>query len=195
MSLLEKKQLGHGRFEVHSEMPSTELYSVHQVHGPDVVDISETDKKADGLAASFESLNKPLAIKTADCLPVVIEGKKGVVHLHAGWRGLASGILTSEKVSALSPERAYIGPSIQVCCFEVSEDFRENFPDNKNFIQKETLHFNLQAEAVDQLKKHYPQIKIEVSDICTKCDERFHSYRRGKEKSQRNWNLYIKDHA
>ncbi len=193
MSLIERKELAHGHFEVHSEFPEGKVYSVHQVHGPDVVDISETQEKADGIAARYESLDLPLAIKTADCLPIVIEGNKGVVHLHAGWRGLASGILASEKIKELIPERAYVGPSIQVCCFEVSEEFRENFPGNKNFEARETLHFNLQAEAEDQLRSLYPHLQIEVSSTCTKCDHRFHSYRRGKDKSERNWNLYIKD--
>lgn len=193
MSLLEKKQLSHGCFEVHSERPNTQIYSVNQVHGPDIVETSETEKKADGLCATYQELNWPLAIKTADCLPVVIEGTAGVVHLHAGWRGLACGILADSKIKDLAPERAYVGPSIQVCCFEVSEVFKENFPGNKNFEMRETLHFNLQAEAQDQLQKLYPGIVIEVSPTCTKCDQRFHSYRRGKEKSERNWNLYIKD--
>lgn len=193
MSLIERKELTHGVFEVHSELPSTPVYAVHQVHGPEIVGPGSADRKADGIAADYAALDRPIAIKTADCLPVVIEGRTGVVHLHAGWRGLATGILASPKIQALAPVRAFIGPSIQVCCFEVSEEFRENFPGDKNFIQKETLHFNLQAEAKDQMHRLYPGITIEDSGICTKCDERFHSYRRGKEKSERNWNLYIKD--
>lgn len=193
MSLIERKELNYGVFEVHSKLPEGSVYAVHQVHGPDIISASETQEKADGIVAIYEELDRPLAIKTADCLPVVIEGKTGVVHLHAGWRGLASGILSSEKIRGILPERAFIGPSIQVCCFEVSADFQENFPQNKNFLQKETLHFNLQAEAMDQLEKFYPGLRIEVSPICTKCDDRFHSYRRGKDKSERNWNLYIKE--
>lgn len=169
-----------------------DFLSVKQVHGTDIVGPETLPADADGLYVSWEDFRKPLAIKTADCLPIVIEGEAGVVFLHAGWKGLAHGILRKPEVHLVKPQRAFIGPSIHECCFEVSEDFRENFPGSPNFKKREgKFFFDLQLEARAQLREVFPNLLVEIAPVCTSCKPEYHSWRRDK-KQERNWNLYIK---
>lgn len=193
MTVAYQNSLNFGRFEVQTKMPEWEFHSVKQVHGTAIAPLKELPTEADGIVVYWDDFNLPLAIKTADCLPVIIEGEKGVVALHAGWRGLAQGILKQECIQEITPQRAFIGPSIHHCCFEVSEDFTQNFPDSPFFQrQKGRLTFDLQQEARSQLQSLFPDLQIEISPICTSCNQDFHSYRRDKTLTERNWNLYIK---
>jgi YfiH family protein len=192
MNVIFSEILNHGRFETRTTKPDTELIQATQVHGKDIVSPETLPCEADGLFSSWDKLDKPLAIKTADCLPVVIEGETGVVFLHAGWRGLALGILTQPEVVMIKPQRVFIGPSIHECCFEVSEDFKDHFPGSPNFKKhKVRFVFNLQEEAKKILKEKFPGLLIQIAPVCTSCNENFYSYRRHKT-TQRNWNLYIK---
>ena len=192
MEIPYSENLNRGRFETWTKKPDSFLIHATQVHGTDIVSPETLPCDADGLVVSWEELNEPLAIKTADCLPVVIEGQKGVVFLHAGWRGLANGILGRPEISMIVPQRVLIGPSIHECCFEVSEDFKNNFPESPFFTVRDEKHyFNLQEEAKRLLRKIYPNLLVEITPVCTCCNHAFHSYRRNKT-TERNWNIYIK---
>jgi polyphenol oxidase len=186
------ENLNRGRFETWTHRPEAPCYAVTQVHGVAIASLETLPCEADGIMASWSEIHQPIAIKTADCLPVVIEGEKGLVFLHAGWRGLKDGILTQPSVHMVHPIRALIGPSIQDCCFEVSLDFKENFPQSTHFSEREKKYFfNLQQDAKDQLKNTFPNLLVEITPICTCCHPGFHSYRKNKT-TERNWNLYIK---
>ncbi len=184
--------LDHGRFENWSSKPDLQLIHAHQVHGTEIASPETLPCEADGMIVSWENFHHPLAIKTADCMPIVIEGEKGAIFLHAGWKSLADGILKRAEVAMINPKSAFIGPSIRECCFEVTEEFKNHFPQSTHFSHKGSrLTFNLQAEALDQLRTLFPNLKTQDSGICTMCSEKFHSYRRDKTK-ERNWNLYLK---
>ena len=184
--------LNRGRFETRTHKPDMLLVHAHQVHGTDIVSQETLPCEADGLVVSWDDFNQPLAIKTADCLPVVIEGEKGVVFLHAGWRGLAHGILERPEIAMINPQRVLIGPSIHECCFEVSPDFAENFKDSPFLTKRDDkFYFNLQEEAKRRLRVTFPHLLVEIAPYCTCCNHNFHSYRRNKT-TERNWNIYIK---
>jgi YfiH family protein len=193
MSVPYQNSLNYGRFEVHTKKPEVDFLQAKQVHGAKIASLSELPCDADGIIVPWNDLVKPIAIKTADCLPIVIEGENGVVCLHAGWRGLHLGILRQKQIESVKPLRAFIGPSIHVCCFEVTSEFKHHFPGNKNVQEREgKLFFDLQQEARDQLRECFPNLLVEVSPICTCCNSHLHSYRRDKPLIERNWNLYIK---
>lgn len=184
--------LNSGRFETWTTKPQMSFLHVTQVHGTDIVSLETLPCEADGLVVSWNDFSSPLAIKTADCLPVVIEGNKGAVFLHAGWRGLADGILKRPEISLIDPIRAFIGPCIHSCCFEVTPDFKENFPQSEFFTESNgKLHFDLTLEAKKQLQEIIPNLLVSIAPVCTCCDNKLHSYRRNKT-TERNWNLYIK---
>jgi copper oxidase (laccase) domain-containing protein len=137
------ENLNRGRFETWTIRPSMEVLHVAQVHGVDIATAETLPCEADGLVVSWQEFGRPLAIKTADCMPIVIEGEKGAVFVHAGWRGLADGILKRPEIALISPQRVLIGPCIHNCCFEVSPDFRENFKGSTFFTELEgKLYFD-----------------------------------------------------
>jgi copper oxidase (laccase) domain-containing protein len=95
-------------------------------------------------------------------------------------------------MALINPQQVLIGPSIHVCCFEVSPDFKENFKHSSFFKESEgKIYFDLQQEASRILKEEFPHILVNIAPVCTCCNNKFHSYRRDKTKN-RNWNLYIK---
>jgi len=73
-----------------------------------------------------------LATLTADCLPVAIASRGAVAMVHAGWRGLAAGVIEAgvRAVSELGAEgslHAAIGPGAGPCCYEVGEEVHAAF--------------------------------------------------------------------
>lgn len=84
-----------------------------------LADADPPEVEADGFLLTAESpLDRRPAIVTADCLPVAIEGPRGIALLHLGWRGLATGLL-EDAVRRTEGESAVIGPAIGPCCYEV----------------------------------------------------------------------------
>lgn len=105
---------------------------MRQVHGVDVgVVTTATPPGAElrGVDAlvSVEP-GRTLVVLTADCLPVLVAGRKGAAAIHAGWRGLVADVV-SEAVAVLvrlgerrDDLRVAVGPSIGPCCYEVGEE-------------------------------------------------------------------------
>lgn len=187
-------QTSRGVFATYNERPDFSLFELSQVHGTNIFDLrlqGLTEKpEADGAIASYESPLLPV-IKTADCLPILLLGKEAYALLHAGWRGLATPILASPLLQDLDIEEIFLGPAISEKGFEVSPDFRENFPHSPHFSQHSgKTHFNLWEEASLQAKKYFPKAQVHQSLQCTWSDSRYHSYRRDKT-SLRNWNLFL----
>jgi polyphenol oxidase len=113
---------------------------------------------------------------TADCLPVAVAGPKGVAMLHAGWRGLAGGILAAG-VEAVEATSAAIGPGIGPCCYEVGEEVLDAFSGLSDGVATgrmldlpEVARRQLAAAGVEQ---------TESAGLCTSCEaELFFSHRR-----------------
>lgn len=153
-----------------------------QVHGAVVRRVrGELEvEEADGQATARDDVAVMVAV--ADCLPVAVAGPGGVAMLHAGWRGLAGGVL-EEGVRALrelgtdGPLAAVIGPGARSCCYEVGDDVRDAFGESRSRIDLATIAARrLTASGVGQ---------IEDVARCTICDERYFSYRREGEAAGR----------
>jgi YfiH family protein len=107
-----------------------------QVHGVAVVDAAMAGTEVPVADASFATrVGSVCAIMTADCLPVLFADVAGKVvgGAHAGWRGLAAGVL-GETVKAMRAAgageiTAWLGPAIGPTAFEVGEDVRGVFLD------------------------------------------------------------------
>ncbi len=186
-----EKILPNGKFIVFSEKPSFSFTEVEQVHGNDIVEASLKKLKADGLYSQKES-SHIWGIKTADCLPIFLQGKNGNALVHAGWRGLHSKILENPQLKKIAPIYAFIGPHIHVDSYQVGEDFKNYFPQEYFKFLDDALYFDLTKYAQDALVEYYQNISVEDSGICTFSSSLFHSYRRNKT-TQRNWNLFIPD--
>ncbi|HXZ29438.1 MAG TPA: polyphenol oxidase family protein, partial [Terriglobales bacterium] len=113
------------------------LVTLRQVHSATIHHITRAPKErpaGDGLITDQPGLL--LAVQTADCLPVVVVDPehRSVGVFHAGWRGtlariVEKGVGEMRRRFKSDPRRmqAAIGPGIQKCCYEVSEELRDQF--------------------------------------------------------------------
>lgn len=107
------------------------LVTVRQVHGNRVLDLFDqaAEAEADGLITG--SIELALAILVADCVPILLvdtaSPRFGVVH--AGWRGLAAGVLKNAVAHFASPHtlHAFIGPSISASAYQVGPEVAGHF--------------------------------------------------------------------
>ena len=138
-------------------------------------------KSADGLVTSERNL--PLAIFTADCVPVMLGAKgKACGIVHAGWRGLFKGIIPRavkmfESEFGARPDEIYasIGPHICADCYTIGEEIRKSFG-----LSGTASNFDLGSEAAAQLKRAGIN-KININSNCTMHEpELFFSYRKDK---------------
>jgi polyphenol oxidase len=116
-------------------VPWAQFARGRQVHETTVrrvthVPAGEPPEPADGQATALAGV--PAIVLTADCLPIALAADGAVAMLHAGWRGLAAGIV-EEGVGALrdvggtGAVGAAIGPGAGVCCYEVGEEVHAVF--------------------------------------------------------------------
>jgi polyphenol oxidase len=133
--------------------------------------------EADGHATSGRELG--MMVLVADCLPVALGSERAVAMLHAGWRGLACGVL-EEGVRALHEMGgdcdeivAVIGPGAGVCCYEVGSEVRAAF----GGAHRGGRHIDLRSIARARLLGA-GVTRVHDVDVCTICDERFFSHRR-----------------
>jgi len=104
-----------------------------QVHGADVVDAAEIDAATRADASIATRPGVVCAIQTADCLPVLFADAEGRVvgAAHAGWRGLAGGVLENTvarmRDAGAGEMLAWMGPAIGPASFEVGADVLDAF--------------------------------------------------------------------
>jgi len=185
------------RRRVRAVTPGEPLW-LRQVHGADVVD---ADTYASGEPAADASITtqpgRVLAVMAADCLPVVMADVRGTVLgvAHAGWRGLAAGVLecTLRAMRAKAPGasgwRAWIGPGIGPSVFEVGEDVWRAFAEGDaeaatRFTPYPGRPGKWLADLPGLARLRLSRAGVaapEASGLCTVQDGRFFSYRRDRE--------------
>ena len=109
-----------------------EPFWLKQVHGIEVANLDLPIQPQSADAAVTRQAGRVCAILTADCLPIVLATQAGgaVAAVHAGWRGLAAGVIESAVNSmGLRGEQvqAWLGPAIGPAHFEVGEEVRDAF--------------------------------------------------------------------
>ena len=108
---------------------------LNQVHGARVVDAAAVDGVPDADASFTTRPGVVCAIMTADCLPVLFADRAGSVvgAAHAGWRGLAQGVLQNTvmrmREAGAGDITAWLGPAIGPEAFEVGAEVRAAFAD------------------------------------------------------------------
>ncbi len=160
----------------------TTLARCAQVHGRDVVRRTTPPNgerpQADGVATNVAGVGA--VVLTADCLPVALSAPGAVAMVHAGWRGLAAGVLDEglaalRDVGATGPVAAAIGPGAGGCCYEVGDEVREAFAD----VPEAMLGRNVDLKAVATARLRAAGVEeVHDSGLCTMCDGRFFSHRR-----------------
>jgi polyphenol oxidase len=150
------------------------LAQARQVHGTDVIEADpDTVVDADGQVTAKRGV-APMAL-VADCVPIALVAPEGVGMLHAGWRGLAGGVVANgvAALRALGAERiaAAIGPGAGPCCYEVGAEVHAAFGTSGRTLDlKAIARERLEAAGVHS---------VHDCGLCTMHDpERFFSHRR-----------------
>ena len=176
---------------------------LHQVHGCEVVNsrcgIDNTSDTVCPTADGSHSRESAVAcaVLTADCLPVLFCDRAGnqVAAAHAGWRGLAAGVLenTVQQLEAVPQQiMAWLGPAISQPCFEVGPEVRECFLDAADTEQQALIDSTFKPNT--NRDNHYfldlyqlARIRLQAIGVvqcygghhCTyRAAQRFYSYRR-----------------
>ncbi len=174
---------------------------IRQVHGTDVrlitgngdigvAPLPDGDVEllgADGQATVLPGV-APM-VMTADCLPIALAGRgqasgdRAVAMLHAGWRGLAGGIIAAgvDALRGLGIDgelQAAIGPGAGPCCYEVGEEVHDTFAEYGDRV-RHGRNIDLKAIARDQLERAGVAAVHDVG-LCTICSDQslFFSHRR-----------------
>lgn len=161
-----------------------------QVHGIATVDAKNAQKSQIADAAYARERNAVCVVMTADCLPVLFCDRAGrvVAAAHAGWRGLAGGVLEATIAAMQVPSgelMAWLGPAIGPACFEVGDEVREAFIGSDSaataaFVPHGTGKWL--ADIYDLARRRLQRAGIDAlygGGLCTVSDEaRFFSYRR-----------------
>ena len=130
-----RRAIAGNRDRVQAFLPSLPVW-LDQVHGADVVDVDADTTHEHPLpradAAVTRARGVVLAVRVADCLPVLLCDRAGTAigAAHAGWRGLAAGVIENT-VAAMACEpagiAAWLGPAIGAPAFEVGGEVRDAF--------------------------------------------------------------------
>ncbi len=182
----------HNRALLRTRIPAEPAW-LTQVHGTQVVDAASAGSQPEADASFTTQRNTACAVLTADCLPVLFCDTAGMVvaAAHAGWRGLANGVLEQVvqrmRAAGARDVLAWLGPAIGPQQFEVGEDVRQAFANEES--QTESA-FQPQAQApgkyladlyaLARWALHNAGVtRISGGDHCTVTEsKRFYSYRR-----------------
>lgn len=165
---------------------------LNQTHSTKVVTVDKWTPEAldaDGIFTATPGI--VCSIMTADCLPILLANKQGteVAAVHAGWRGLADGILKNALDFFSNPDDVigWVGPAISQQFFEVGKEVVEHFVElDSNSI----VAFEPKQDAAGKWMGNLPLIAkqkllqfgvsdVVLSDLCTYTDkDQFFSYRR-----------------
>ncbi len=162
---------------------------VHQVHGNVVIDATAavgTNDLIDADGLTTASPEQPIAVQGADCAPIAFitdEGPIGVAH--AGWRGLAAGIIRNvvERLSESNATtvEAVVGPVICVDCYEFGSDDLDDVADQLGDVvraqtQAGTPALDMRA-AITASFDRVDVTKVSFVGGCPGCDETGFSHR------------------
>lgn len=174
------------------------LATLKQIHSDRIVEADHSGCLGEGDALISNRPGILLAIRTADCLPILMADprNRAVAAVHAGWRGMAHEI-APKTVQAMveryrtNPEDLLVavGPGIGGCCFEVGAEvatqFAQFFPDRSDLSGRTKI--DLVVTARRQLRRNGVRVGLlATAELCTSCGaDLFHSYRRDRDQAGR----------
>lgn len=163
---------------------------LNQVHGADVVAAGDYDTPPNADASVSSDPAYVCVVRTADCLPVLFCATDGseIAAAHAGWRGLAAGILENT-LEAMEHDPAqilaWLGPAISQPNFEIGAEVREAFIGRDAGAEacfQPNARGRWQADLYGLARRKLRAAgvtRISGGELCTFADrERFFSYRR-----------------
>jgi YfiH family protein len=184
-----------GRDEVLARIgePDLPVAWARQIHSARVLPAAAPGECGEGDALTTDRPGLALAVVTADCVPVLLAGPSGIAAVHAGWRGIASGVIPATLRALGNPAgwTAWIGPAIGPCCYEVGEEVAEQIaaastPEAVVPHPGGRPHLDLLRAATHQLQAA-GVADVTALPLCTRCETaRLSSYRREGKGAGRN---------
>jgi YfiH family protein len=179
-------------------LPSTPRW-MRQVHGTDVAVFdagSEAAEERIADAAITRERGVVLAIQTADCLPILLCAEDGseIAAIHAGWRGLAAGVIEACFQRMQTPPArvmAWLGPAIGAQSYEVGEEVRAAFLAHDNAAAeafRATRPGHWKCDLYTLARQRLAALgatRVTGGKFDTFADPRFYSYRRDGARSGR----------
>lgn len=177
------------------DIPQQKILHFHQTHSDTIVPILSDDDAAHVAATPEQDADAWLvtvpgwgvAIQTADCVPLFLfdENGRAFALAHCGWRGVVNRLpfktaTALKKTGKCGKIFGWLGPHIQVCCFEVQEDVAAQFLPTSLHRKNGKIFVNLNLEILAQLKEAgLNPLDIKTPYYCTCGDEKnFFSWRR-----------------
>lgn len=184
------------RRRLREALPGDPLW-LAQVHGIRVLDADVPIGSNEADAAVTTQPGRVLAVMSADCLPVVIADREGraLGVAHAGWRGLAGGVLENtlaalrERAPASAVWQAWVGPGIGPSAFEVGDEVRQAFMDHdaaaeSAFFPNDNAPDKWWADLFALARMRLAAAGVEDVEVCGRCTasepEAFFSHRRDR---------------
>ena len=185
---------------------------LEQVHGSAVVDADQGFETPVADACYSRRSGRGCAVMTADCLPVLFCDTDGrqVAAAHAGWRGLAAGVLEQTLATFSEPAEnimAWLGPAISQPFFEVGPEVREQFLQHVPARHRSNIADAFTASA--NQPKHYmadlyhlARVRLQMAGVervsggnrCTYAEEKkYYSYRRDGQTGRMASLIYLVD--
>jgi len=169
-----------------------------QVHGSAVAVVTEPGlvRNHDGLVTRVPGL--PLAVSSADCLPILYGAPGVVAAAHAGWRGVVAGIAEATlttlcRTARVEPGAAkvHLGPCIRECCYVVGPEVAVLFPEEAKREVDGRIYVSLPTAVTLRLRSaKVPAEAIADVGACTSCEStRYYSHRRDQGLTGRHWGV------
>lgn len=167
------------RRAVSAQLAISEAWAtVNQVHGGVLREAEGPGSLGDADSIYTSRSGLPIAVFTADCFAVVLEADGGVGIAHAGWRGIAAGVVDNLRATMEAAGwnllRSAIGPGIGPCCFEVGPEVAARFPADASKTTWGTTSVDLASAVASRLDG----LEVWKAEACTRCNDDFFSHRR-----------------
>jgi polyphenol oxidase len=166
---------------------------VRQVAGDAVMRVSRPGLAGEADAPVTTEPDLCLSVAVADCVPVALVGGREVGMVHSGWRGTLAGVSgKAARELGGSGVRAYIGPSIRRCCYEVSEELAGRFAAEFGDGVVSGRYLSLQSAIGIDLRR--AGVEVHGLGLCSGCrPDLFYSHRKGGPLTGRNLASIVKD--
>lgn len=195
--------------EIESRLPIWK--QTHGTRSVEVIQIQQACGECDALWTQRPHL--PIAIRTADCVPILVAHKKAkaVAAIHSGWRGTLAHISSHvwTQLSQIDSDpgawTVALGPSIRSCCYQVSIELVESFKKEFGFNENETwLRADRFIDLPSLIQSEWQKFGVTTIDLaapCTACTQSiltkggsiYHSFRRDKDNGRQFSTIEIID--
>ncbi len=159
---------------------------LRQVHGNSVITVTEPGEAAgfEGDAIVTATAGAAIAVQTADCAPVLFLANGAVGVVHAGWRGLAAGVIEAAAAALVDlghpPYQAVLGPCIRARCYEFGSDELDQLADRYGSAVRSTTAWGSPAlDLAAGVGAACTGLGVQLLDqsVCTACSSNHWSHR------------------